>query len=210
MVQHNFLDVSSNFATIMAPTTKLTKKTESFFQTKECQKAWELIKQKYIETLILISPNWQVEFHVHTNASLLMIGATLFKNLIGRMINRWCMLLDFLIEQNKIIAIQKKRFQQWFLLCTSSYIICQAISLFSMQTIWHWFIQSTNHKFQGKQLGDYYCFQNMTSQQCISQVELMQLQMFCQYYQTLQNPQECLIKPQMQVCFTHSLNGRMM
>jgi hypothetical protein len=25
----------------------------------------ELIKYKYIETPMLISPNWQVEFHVH-------------------------------------------------------------------------------------------------------------------------------------------------
>ncbi len=68
----------------MAPITKLTKKIETFLQTKECQKAWELIKQKYIETLILISPNWQVEFHVHTNESLLTIGAMLFQNLIGK------------------------------------------------------------------------------------------------------------------------------
>jgi hypothetical protein len=42
------------------------------------RKAWELIKQKYIETPILISPNWQMEFHVHTNASLLVVGVMLF------------------------------------------------------------------------------------------------------------------------------------
>jgi len=57
---------------------KLTKKTKSYLWTKDCQKAWELIKQKYIETPILISPNWQVEFHVHTNASLLAVGAMMF------------------------------------------------------------------------------------------------------------------------------------
>jgi hypothetical protein len=44
-------------ATIMALITKLTRKTWTFLWTKECQKAWELIKQKYIETSILISPN---------------------------------------------------------------------------------------------------------------------------------------------------------
>jgi hypothetical protein len=64
----------------MAPITKLTKKTKNFLWTKECQKAWELIKQKYIETPILISPNWQVEFHVHIDASLLIVGAMLFQN----------------------------------------------------------------------------------------------------------------------------------
>jgi hypothetical protein len=42
---------------IMAPITKLTKNIKTFLWTKECQKAWELIKQKYIEILILISPN---------------------------------------------------------------------------------------------------------------------------------------------------------
>jgi hypothetical protein len=59
----------------MAPFTKLTKNTKTFIWTKECQKAWELIKHKYIETSILISPNWQMEFHVHTYASLLVVRA---------------------------------------------------------------------------------------------------------------------------------------
>jgi hypothetical protein len=40
----------------------------------------ELIKQKYIEALILTSPSWQWEFHVHTNASLLAMGVMLFQN----------------------------------------------------------------------------------------------------------------------------------
>jgi hypothetical protein len=69
----------------MAPITKVTKKTKKNLWIEECQKAWELIKQKYIETSILTSPNWQVEFHVHTYASLLAIGANkLFQNLIGK------------------------------------------------------------------------------------------------------------------------------
>ncbi len=41
----------------MAPITKVTRKIETFLWIEECQKPWELIKQKYIETLILISPN---------------------------------------------------------------------------------------------------------------------------------------------------------
>jgi hypothetical protein len=36
--------------------------------------------QKYIEALILISPNWQVEFHVHTHASMLATRVTLSQN----------------------------------------------------------------------------------------------------------------------------------
>jgi hypothetical protein len=39
-----------------------------------------LIKQKYIEASISISPNYQVEFHIHTNASLLVVGVMLFQN----------------------------------------------------------------------------------------------------------------------------------
>jgi hypothetical protein len=68
----------------MAPITKLTKKPRTFFRTKECQKAWELIKHKYIEALILMSPNWEVEFHVHIDASLLAMGAMMFQNVIGK------------------------------------------------------------------------------------------------------------------------------
>jgi hypothetical protein len=30
-----------------------------------------------MEALILIPPNWQLEFHMHTNASLLVVGAML-------------------------------------------------------------------------------------------------------------------------------------
>jgi hypothetical protein len=38
------------------------------------------MKQKYIEALILISLNWQVEFHVHIDASLFVVGAMLVRN----------------------------------------------------------------------------------------------------------------------------------
>jgi hypothetical protein len=43
------------FVANMAP--KMTKKVKILFWTKECMKPWELIKQKYIEAPILISPN---------------------------------------------------------------------------------------------------------------------------------------------------------
>ncbi len=42
---------------IMAPIIKLTKNIKTFLWIKECYKAWELIKHKYIQALILISPN---------------------------------------------------------------------------------------------------------------------------------------------------------
>jgi hypothetical protein len=39
----------------MAPIIKLTIKKKAFLWTKECQKAWKLIKQKYIEAPINIT-----------------------------------------------------------------------------------------------------------------------------------------------------------
>jgi len=37
-----------------------------------------------METSILILLNWQLEFHVHTNASLLVMGVMLAQNPIGK------------------------------------------------------------------------------------------------------------------------------
>jgi hypothetical protein len=68
----------------MAPIITLTRKIDTFLWTMECQNAWELIKPTYIEPPILISLNWKVEFHVHTNASLLAVGTMLSHNLIGK------------------------------------------------------------------------------------------------------------------------------
>ncbi len=73
-----------NFAFIMAPITKLTRKTKPFIQTTQCQEAQDQIKQKYMEAPILIPSNWKLKFHVHTNASLLTIGAMLAHNPIDK------------------------------------------------------------------------------------------------------------------------------
>jgi hypothetical protein len=66
-----------NFAFIMAPIPKLMTKIKPFILTTKCRKAWDQIDKKYMEALILIPPNWQSEFHVHTYASLLVVGAML-------------------------------------------------------------------------------------------------------------------------------------
>jgi glutathionyl-hydroquinone reductase len=55
-------------ASIMSPITKLFKNFKVFEWTKECQNAWGEIKNWYIQTHILINPNWELEFHVHTYA----------------------------------------------------------------------------------------------------------------------------------------------
>jgi hypothetical protein len=53
----------------MAPITKLFKKDEVFEWTAKCQTTWEDIKNQYIQAHIFISPNWELEFHVHIDAS---------------------------------------------------------------------------------------------------------------------------------------------
>jgi hypothetical protein len=37
-----------------------------------------------MEAPILIPPNWQLEFHVHTNASMSVVGAIMAQNPIGK------------------------------------------------------------------------------------------------------------------------------
>jgi hypothetical protein len=66
----------------MALITKLTKKIEFFFVDKRVLESLELLKQKYVEALILIPLNWDTKFHVHTYASLLAMGALLAQNIV--------------------------------------------------------------------------------------------------------------------------------
>ncbi len=44
----------------------LLQNFEVFEWTKECKNVWEEIKNHYVQAFILISPNWELEFHVHT------------------------------------------------------------------------------------------------------------------------------------------------
>jgi len=61
----------------MAPITKLLQKIETFKWTAECQQAWKEIKQEYMDALILISPHWDIEFHVHIDVFNLANGVML-------------------------------------------------------------------------------------------------------------------------------------
>jgi len=46
-----------NFTSIMAPITKLFRKSDIFEWTTDYQTAWKDIKNRYIQALIFISPN---------------------------------------------------------------------------------------------------------------------------------------------------------
>ena len=52
--------------------------------TRECQQAFELMKHAYSNAPILITPTWTLEFHVHTDACDLGLGAMLAQNPTGK------------------------------------------------------------------------------------------------------------------------------
>jgi hypothetical protein len=59
---------------------KIFHKTEVFEWTTECQKKWEAIKQQYLDASTLVAPRWDMEFHVHIDASNLAIKAMFSKS----------------------------------------------------------------------------------------------------------------------------------
>jgi hypothetical protein len=83
-----------------------------------------LIKHKYIEALILISPNWQVEFHVHTYASLLVMGAMLSQNVIRKSDQPIMYASRLLNIAKQNYSTTHTKFLVMVFFCTSSYIIC--------------------------------------------------------------------------------------
>jgi hypothetical protein len=71
---HRFIRI---YATIITPLEKLLKKSEIFRWTPECDKAFDILKEKLSTAPILIFPNWEIEFHVHVDASSIALGAIL-------------------------------------------------------------------------------------------------------------------------------------
>jgi hypothetical protein len=69
-----------DYARIMAPITLLTRKDEPFTWTTECNQAFTEIKKRYVNVPILITVNWKLEFHIHTDASDIAIRAMLAQN----------------------------------------------------------------------------------------------------------------------------------
>ncbi len=58
-----------DFAFMMVPITKLLQETKAFKWMTEYQQAWEEIKQRCMDALILIPPHWDMEFYVQTDIS---------------------------------------------------------------------------------------------------------------------------------------------
>jgi hypothetical protein len=63
------------YVTITTPLEKLLKNYELFRWKPECGKAFIILKEKLSIAPILIFPNWEIEFHVHVDASSISLGA---------------------------------------------------------------------------------------------------------------------------------------
>ena len=61
----------------MALMEQLLKKDATYFWNKECNKSLETIKEKMASTSILVFPKWDIELHVHLDASCIALGAVL-------------------------------------------------------------------------------------------------------------------------------------
>ncbi|GJV95883.1 reverse transcriptase domain-containing protein [Tanacetum coccineum] len=66
-----------NFLKIARPLIKLLEKDTPFEFDDECQKAFELLKEKLTCSLVIISPNWNLPFELMCDASDFTVGAVL-------------------------------------------------------------------------------------------------------------------------------------
>jgi hypothetical protein len=66
-----------DYARIIEPITRLMRKTQEFDWTNTCEATWTEIKLRYQNAPILIVPRWELEFHVHIDASNVAVGAML-------------------------------------------------------------------------------------------------------------------------------------
>jgi len=56
---------------------KLLKKDVKYKWTEECQQSFDTLKEKMVLAPILVFPNWQKDFHIHVDASLIALGIVL-------------------------------------------------------------------------------------------------------------------------------------
>jgi hypothetical protein len=80
-VTHFYRRYFQDFASKTTTMCKLLKKDEEFKLTDACAKAWEWMKTSMTCLPILIIPNQNFEFHVHTNASNFSLRVMLGQNL---------------------------------------------------------------------------------------------------------------------------------
>ena len=65
------------YAQITTLMDKLLKKDVTFCWNGDYKKSLDISKEKMVTAPILIFPNWKKEFHVHVNASCIVLGVVL-------------------------------------------------------------------------------------------------------------------------------------
>ena len=98
-----------DYAGIMEPITRLTRKEEALDWTTECENAYQYIKNRYQNAPILIGVDWKLEFHVHTDASNIAVGAMLAQNPTGKMDQPIAYASRLLSKAKKTIPLPRKR-----------------------------------------------------------------------------------------------------
>eukprot|EP00253_Pinus_taeda_P007696 PITA_07696 len=65
------------YAQIIAPMEKLLKKDATFFWDEDCRKSLDVLKVKMVTVPMLVFSDWKKEFHVHVDASCIVLGMVL-------------------------------------------------------------------------------------------------------------------------------------
>jgi hypothetical protein len=81
---HRFI---RRYANITTPLENILKKSEVFQWTPECDKAFDILKEKLSATPFLIFPNWENKFHVHVDTPGISLGSILAQPRYGAMDN---------------------------------------------------------------------------------------------------------------------------
>ncbi|GJU07529.1 reverse transcriptase domain-containing protein [Tanacetum coccineum] len=72
-----YVDFIKDFSKISRPMTHLLEKNTPFIFSEECIQAFQILKKKLTEALILIAPNWDQPFELMCDASDYAIGVVL-------------------------------------------------------------------------------------------------------------------------------------
>eukprot|EP00253_Pinus_taeda_P005731 PITA_05731 len=69
--------IIKGYAQITAPMEHLLKKYTTYCWNDDCKKCLDILKEKMSSAPILVFPKWDIEFHVHVDASRIALGAIL-------------------------------------------------------------------------------------------------------------------------------------
>jgi len=65
------------YVQITAPMEQLLKKDATYCWNDDYKKSLEILKEKMASAPILVFPKWDIEFHVHMDASCIVLGVVL-------------------------------------------------------------------------------------------------------------------------------------